>query len=268
MKHSICVLFTFFIVALLFFTCKKTEDLIDFTEEDERLLGEKLAQKINQAPNYLIISPTNNTALYTYANTLLMEITSTSPLAKSDKFIWTIFLIDDESRGAFALPGGYIYITTGMLFFLENEDQFSGLLTHFISHINQSHITKALFNTYGIADLKAIASGSNEIKLEEIIKTLDPSDNTFQMARSHETETDTLGISFLKETEQACEAVAYLFSRLLTIQPDQQTSFITTHQLTTSRIQDIEQAVSKIGCNTMIDNEAGERFRAFRNLIP
>src|SRR5438132_9810307 len=52
---------------------------------------------------------------------------------------WQFTIIDSPAINAFALPGGYIYITRGILPFLDNEAQLAGVLGHEIGHVTARH---------------------------------------------------------------------------------------------------------------------------------
>ncbi|MEO9485300.1 MAG: M48 family metallopeptidase [Ekhidna sp.] len=249
-------------------SCKKTEELIDFTEEDEIALGEKLAEAIAADEGFSILPTEGNSIPYGYVNSRILEITSASQISKGDEFIWRIYLLDDPERQAFALPGGHIYVTTGMIFFLDNEDQFSGLLAHLIAHIDQSHITQALFFKYGVNRLKNLSTSGGVTELKSIIDDLDLSDSFLPFSRGNELEADTLAISMLSETEQSCESVKLFFEKTLNVQANNQAALIAAHLLQESRLEDISTFASSVGCDVTVDDQSGSRFRSFRNALP
>ncbi len=249
-------------------SCKKTDDLIDFTEEDEILLGDKLSQALIDDPTFTIIPQEGNSIPYGYAITRLTEITSTSLITKGEDFNWNIYLLEDTDRQAFAFPGGHIYVSTGMIFFLDNEDQFSGLIAHLVAHINESHITETLFFKYGVNNLKEIAASGDEESLRSIINDLELTDDFLTFTRGNEIQADTLAISILSETGQSCKSGGLFFEKILTVQSNQQSKFIAAHQLEQSRLDNIDEVVMAIGCDTTIDDESANRYQSFRNSIP
>jgi predicted Zn-dependent protease len=266
MKFSYLNILTLFITILVFPACKKTESLIDFTEEDEALLGEKLAQAIGEDEDYNLISTEGNSVAYGYVNSRLSEIVTSPSLSKSEEFTWTITLFEDERRQAFAFPGGYIYVSTGMIFYLNNEDEFSGLLAHLIAHIDQSHITETLFFKYGVNGLKTIASSGDAESLNSIIEDLELSDDYLQISRANELQADTLTVSLLTGTGQSCEASGLVMERILTVQPNEQAAFIGSHRLDENRVLTIKEEAAN--CDMTIDDESASRFRSFRNSLP
>jgi predicted Zn-dependent protease len=68
---------------------------------------------------------------------------------------WTFGIVDDSSVNAFALPGGFIYVTRGLLAHLDNEAQLAAVLGHEIGHVTARHsverISKAQIAQLGLA---------------------------------------------------------------------------------------------------------------------
>ncbi|WP_462248385.1 M48 family metalloprotease [Ekhidna sp.] len=249
-------------------SCKKTDNLIDFTEEDEILLGEKLSQAFAENPNFNVIPTQGNSVPYGYASSRLNEITTSTLITKGEEFTWNIYLLDDTERQAFAFPGGHIYISTGMIFFLDNEDQFSGLVAHLAALINQSLITENLFFKYGVNNLKQIANSGGDDVLESIINDLELRDEFLTFTRGNEIQADTLAISILSETSQSCRSGGLFFEKILNVQSNQQSKFIAAHQLEQSRIENIDEVVAMLGCDASIDDESASRYQSFRNSLP
>ncbi|MDH3806196.1 MAG: M48 family metalloprotease, partial [Gammaproteobacteria bacterium] len=57
---------------------------------------------------------------------------------------FTFFVVDDPRINAFALPGGYIGIHTGLIDATRNEDELAGVLAHEVAHVTQRHIARAV----------------------------------------------------------------------------------------------------------------------------
>jgi predicted Zn-dependent protease len=59
-------------------------------------------------------------------------------------FKYRFFVIDDPTMNAFAVPGGYIFVTTGMIRMMEREGELAGVLAHEISHVYARHMAKTM----------------------------------------------------------------------------------------------------------------------------
>lgn len=253
---------------MLFASCQKTESLTDFTEADAMLLGERLHQTIIENNLLEIIPEESNTAPYAYVDSRLQEILFSPEVVVGDDFVWKIVLFQDEDRRAFATPGGYIYISSGLIFFLDNEDQFAGLLAHLVAHILASHLSETLFFSYGVNNLKTISETNNTAELIKIVDDLDPLGSFLTISRANELEADTLTVKLLASSGQSCESSGLFMSRLLDIQPEQQASFIDAHRFETTRVGTIGAFADTNGCSDEVDGESTIRYRAFRNSIP
>lgn len=65
--------------------------------------------------------------------------------AHEGDFRFNFFIVDDPAINAFALPGGYIGIHSGLLLATKNESELAGVMAHEISHVTQRHISRAIF---------------------------------------------------------------------------------------------------------------------------
>ena len=88
----------------------------------------------------------NNVKLNNYINSLGKFLVSTSELPEKE-FKFTI--LNTPIINAFALPGGYIYLTRGLIYLCQNEAQLAGVIAHEIGHITARHTAKRYTKTVG-----------------------------------------------------------------------------------------------------------------------
>jgi len=79
---------------------------------------------------------------------------------KTFPFTWHFFVIDDKDVNAFSLPGGYVYVNSGLLKFVRTDDELAGVLAHEIAHAAHHHIQsltheQSKMNTEMVAGLLA-----------------------------------------------------------------------------------------------------------------
>jgi len=107
-------------------------------------------------------------------------------------------VIDSSILNAFALPGGYIFITRGLLAELENEAQLAGVLGHEIGHICARHSAVQLSEAMGyqVVTLAAMAAGPNAGEVVQVAAALS---QTMQLGYSREREfqADTMGLTYM-----------------------------------------------------------------------
>jgi predicted Zn-dependent protease len=125
---------------------------------------------------------------------------------------FTFFVIDDPNINAFALPGGYIGVHTGLLEATRNEDELAGVLAHEIAHVTQRHIARAvhansrqsILNTAIMlgAILAGVAGGASGDVVQGAMAVAQgaAAQQQINFTRSSEYEADRIGISALAES--------------------------------------------------------------------
>jgi beta-barrel assembly-enhancing protease len=103
----------------------------DLPDSDEVALGRETAGRLLSAQPLL-----KNDSLERYINLVGAWVALQSPRAGLP---WTFGIIESGDINAFALPGGYIFVTTGLYALLRNEAEFAAVLGHEIAHVNLRH---------------------------------------------------------------------------------------------------------------------------------
>jgi len=135
----------------------------------------------------------NNPALQAYVNGIGQALARHS---HRNNIRYTFTILDDPTVNAFALPGGYIYITTGIMAYLNSEGELAGVLGHEIGHVTARHGTQQ--QSAGIAsailvDLISKKTGSaNGKSLQQLSTAL-----IRGYGREHELQADKLGAEYL-----------------------------------------------------------------------
>jgi predicted Zn-dependent protease len=196
--------------------------------------------------------------LRAYVNSLGRLLARTSELPNLD---WHFTILDSSIVNAFALPGGYVYVTRGLLALADNEAELAGVLAHEIGHVTARHSAER----YGQSVLgTAAALGVGLLLGSEA--AAQATSSAAQLAvlsysRDQEFEADTLGVRYLARTGHDPNAMATFLRRLLghsryeaelAGRPEAADAFdITqTHPRTADRVQ---RAIQQAGGRT-IDN--------------
>ena len=164
---------------------------------------------------------------------------------------FTFFVIDDHRINAFALPGGYIGIHTGLLEATRNEGELAGVLAHEVAHVTQRHIARAIHAnsrqsilTTALmlgAVIAGVAGGDGDaFQAGAVIAQGSAAQAQINFTRSNEYEADRVGIETLANAGFNPYGMASFFevlSRQTTTAPeDRAPEFLRTHPVTTSRI--------------------------------
>lgn len=161
-------------------------------------------------------------------------------------------LADDETINAFALPGGPIFITAGLLQRLETEGQLAGVLAHEIGHVvarhSAEHIAKAQL-TEGLAGAAVIAAYDPDhpqsSQQAAAVAAMIGQVVNMKYGRDDELESDRLGVRFMGETGYDPRAMIRVMEILAesTEGASRPPEFFSTHPNPERRIENIQAAI-------------------------
>ena len=216
-----------------------------FSVDDDIDLGEQLAEEIASMPEEFPILPREDfPQAYTFMDDLAFRIIESGELRYADRFQWEVFIIHDDVLNAFVTPGGKIYFYTGLIEFLEREDDLAGVMGHEIAHADRRHSTQQLTKAYGLSALVGIVLGNDPGLLSEIAQTL----VQLSFSRSDESEADAYSVRYLCNTPYAANGAAGFFRQLegSSIVPE----FLSTHPNPSNRVTAIDDLAEELECST------------------
>ena len=120
----------------------------DFGVSPERKLGEQIMREIRRDPDYL-----DDPLLLAYAQAiwtpLVQQARAQGELGPEidERFSFELFLVRDRSVNAFALPGGYVGVHTGLIGMTSSRDELAAVLAHELTHVTQRHIARGIANS-------------------------------------------------------------------------------------------------------------------------
>jgi predicted Zn-dependent protease len=120
------------------------------TQSGEQQLGDDEAKKVEQEMGLL-----REPALQGYVRAVGEKLAA---LSERPEGPWQFYLVDQPDANAFALPGGHIYVTRGLLALLNSEDELAGVLGHEIGHVTARHSSKRIGAAVATAPI-TIATG-------------------------------------------------------------------------------------------------------------
>lgn len=139
MIKGTCFLFAIFVSALTLacatnpVTGKKQISLL--SEAEEAAIGQQQDAEVRREMGVY-----DNPALQRYVTDIGQRLAATS---HRPTLPWTFTVVDSQAINAFALPGGYVYITRGILPYLDDESELAGVLGHEIGHVTARHAAQA-----------------------------------------------------------------------------------------------------------------------------
>jgi beta-barrel assembly-enhancing protease len=166
-------------------------------------------------------------------------------------------VVDSSDVNAFALPGGYVYITRGLLVKLENESQLAAVLGHEIGHVNAKHSMKSMQQTLGFSMIMSIldqaASGSERYQQwRGLIRTGSSvafSAVSLGYGRDNELQADALGTKFIDKAGYDPQGMIQLLEILKSLsesEPSAVEEFFMSHPKTSVRITEVNAEIAKL----------------------
>lgn len=135
----------------------------------------------------------NNPRLQAYVNNIGQQLARQS---HRNKIRYTFTVLDDSSVNAFALPGGFVYITTGLMAYLNSEGELAGVLGHEIGHVTARHGVKqqsaGMASAILISVLSKKAGAGSGKQFGQLGQAL-----LSGYGRDHELQADKLGAEYL-----------------------------------------------------------------------
>ncbi len=231
-----------------------------FTVEDDIRLGKQVKEEILGNPSKFPVLPeAKNRELYRYIRGLRDIILRTGTVKYKDKFAWEIKIIkDDKVLNAFATPGGYIFVYTGLMKFLDSEDELLGVLGHEMAHADRRHSTRQLTKNVGVSMLLDAALGKKS-SIQTIVSSL----LSIQFTRSDEAEADDYSVRYLCPTAYNAAGSAGFFKKMLN-QPSPP-EFLSTHPSPKNRVKDIEAKKAKLNCSGTRTNVS--KYNSIKKLL-
>lgn len=261
-----------------FVSCDKNGNFLLFSVQNDIDLGAQVAEQIASDPDQFPTLPRTNTTecpncveAYAYLDNMVDDILDSEGVAYRNEFAWEVQLIDnDDVLNAFATPGGYIYVYTGLIKFLDRADDLAGVIGHEIAHADQRHSSKQLQRQYGVSVLLSIILGNEPGQLEELAGTLAGNLGGLSFSRSLESEADEFSVIYLSDTDYACNGAFSFFQKLIDLEATGGTpAFLSTHPDPAERVDAINEKASSVGCSTTAISESGVSYDNFRfDLLP
>jgi predicted Zn-dependent protease len=226
----------------LFFTLSvslPSAAIASMTVEEEQEMGDKLAIEIQQKLDMI-----NDPLVKTYVGAVARHLVEE---ARDHRFHYRFYVVNEQEPNAFAIPGGHIFITSGLIRLVDTEDELAGVIGHEIAHDVLRHIDKAIDRAKRISlvTLAAIIAGAFLSKDAKGAATL--TTGAMAMAQSlmlkytreNEVEADQKGMKYMTDAGYDSQAMVVFLKKIYRWQrftsPDVPT-YLATHPGIDARI--------------------------------
>jgi predicted Zn-dependent protease len=214
-----------------------------FSLEKEIAIGKQYAQEVERQSRII-----NDPVISEYINRVGQNLVRNSDA----KVPFTIKVLDSDEVNAFALPGGFFFVNSGLIMKADTEAELAGVMAHEIAHVAARHQTRQM--TRGeIANLASIplmifSGGWGGYAVYEGASVLIPM-GFLKFSRGFESEADFLGLQYMYKTGYDPAAFVDFFEKIETLEkrkPGTVAKVFSTHPPTDDRISKSQSEISEI----------------------
>jgi len=192
--------------------------------------------------NYQILDSAKYASAYAYIYAIRNNILNSGKVYYKNEFPWRVRIIKNDSvLNAFCTPGGFIYVYTGIIKYLDNETQLAGVLGHEIAHADRRHGANQMLKQYGLQSLIDIFTSGTTQQLATLAENL----LLLKFSRTDETEADDYSVRYLLGTPYDAQGAKYFFQKIGGSQRVPQ--FSSTHPNPDNRVNNIEATWTCLG---------------------
>lgn len=226
-------------------------DGLGMTVTNERRLGDRIAVGIYRDPAWL-----DDAILGDYLQAIWQPLVQAA-LAKGEmtaelqeRFAWQLFLVRDRSVNAFALPGGYLGVHTGLIAAVTSPDELAAVLSHELSHVTQRHIARMIGQQQAqmpwlvaamVLGVMAAGRSGDAASAAILGGQAAAAQGQLNFSRDMEREADRVGFGLLLEAGFGAEGASAMFEKLQQANRFNDNGafpYLRSHPLTTERIAD------------------------------
>jgi beta-barrel assembly-enhancing protease len=158
------------------------------------------------------------------------------------KFIVTV--VKSDVVNAFALPGGYVVVFTGLMKKAESGEEVAGVLSHELNHVLQRHGLERIVKNLGLMTVVAIVFGDQQ-GLVGMMKQFGVELFTLKFGREQETEADLTGLQLLQRAKIDPSGMIRFFERL-SEKDEGRMEWLSTHPMSTARAERLKTELAAL----------------------
>ena len=214
-----------------------------YSMEKEVALGRQLAQEVVRQAKGV-----DDPLVSEYINRFGQNLARNSDA----RFSFTFKVLDDESLNAFALPGGYVFVNSGLIKIADEEDELAGAVAHEIAHVAARHMTrqatKSQLATIFTVPLSVLLGGAGGYAARQAAGVAIPM--TFlSFDRKDESEADFLGVQYMYAAGYDPMGAITIFEKMEWLErkkPGAISSLFSTHPPDDERIRRTQREIETI----------------------
>jgi predicted Zn-dependent protease len=154
---------------------------------------------------------------------------------QNNPYTFHVTVVRSDVINAFALPGGYVVVFTGLMKKAESGEEVAGVLSHELNHVLQRHGLERIVKSVGLLTVVAIVFG-NQQGLIGMMKQLGVELLTLKFGREQETEADLKGLELLQRAKIDPSGMIRFFERL-SEKDEGRMEWLSTHPMSSARAE-------------------------------
>lgn len=227
--------------------------------EEEWQLGQQLSQDVARQ-----VRLNNDPTVNAYVRSMGQKIVAQTP-APFNQLPWNFYVVEDPAINAFAIPGGHVYVHTGLIANADNAAELAGVVAHEISHVVARHSTQQISRQYGLSVVAGLVLGQDPNMLAQIAAQVVAGGALARFSREAENEADEIGIRAMAAAGYNPIGMATMFEELLEHkrgQPGRVEQFFSTHPLTEDRARNARSRAAQLGNRGILDEPEFQQARS------
>jgi predicted Zn-dependent protease len=146
------------------------------------------------------------------------------------EYEFRFFVVDDDSMiNAFAVPGGGVYVYTGLILAAQTEAEVAGVIGHEIAHVIERHGAKRMITAWGVEEVLALLLGNNAPRLASLLSELAATGALLKYSRDNELESDREGLEWVMDAGYSPEGLIRFFETMEALSGPMLPQFLSTH---------------------------------------
>ncbi len=159
-------------------------------------------------------------------------------------YTFDVTVVKSDVVNAFALPGGYVVVFTGLMKKAESGEEVAGVLSHELNHVLQRHGLERIVKSLGLVTVAAIVFG-NQQGLVGMMKQFGVELFTLKFGREQETEADLTGLQLLQRAKIDPSGMIRFFERL-SEKDEGRVEWLSTHPMSAARAERLKAELAAL----------------------
>ena len=175
---------------------------------------------------------------------------------------WRFYVVRDDAINAFNVPGGLVYVNTGLIENVGSAGELAGAIAHEIAHGIERHGTERLSKANEANAIAGAVLGRNPGTASQIAAQIAAQGAFASFSRADEREADAVGVRIMAEAGYDPEGLADLLERLAQNERGGGVGFLRTHPLSSDRMETVRELARRYRGRNLRMNDS--RFSAVR----